>query len=188
MEITRSPDGPPPRAGIEIHRRIGSWKVTMWRPADSVGGGPQEIRIEPHEDGDPQEIARGLSSTVLRQIDTRSFVEMLDTAPTGIDQAVEEEAGLLRGWLADAPRGVTDRYLAMLSAVYVRVVEIGERAPIQALEEITNTKQATLKGHLRAARKRGFLTKVEGKAGGQLTEKADEVLRGMKSGAGTEEV
>ncbi|TFV32906.1 hypothetical protein E4K10_26805 [Streptomyces sp. T1317-0309] len=76
----------------------------------------------------------------------------------------------------------------MLSAVYVRVVEIGERAPVQALEEITSTKQATLKGHLRAARQRGFLTKVEGKAGGQLTDKAEQTLRGMKRGAGTEEV
>ncbi len=188
MEITRSPGGPPPREGIEIERRIGSWKVTMWRPIGSVGGGPQEIRIEPHEEGDPQEIARGLSSTVLRQIDTRSFVETLDTAPSSIGGSVDEEAGLLREWLADAPRAVSDRYLAMLSAVYVRVVEIGERAPIQALEQITSTKQATLKGHLRAARQRGFLTKVEGKAGGQLTEKADEVLRGMKSGAGTKEV
>ncbi|MFF3711731.1 hypothetical protein [Streptomyces phaeochromogenes] len=188
MEITRSPGGPPPREGIEIERRIGSWKVTMWRPIGSAGGGPQEIRIEPHEEGDPQEIARGLSSTVLRQIDTRLFVETLDTAPSSIGGAVDEEAGLLREWLADAPRAVSDRYLAMLSAVYVRVVEIGERAPIQALEQITSTKQATLKGHLRAARQRGFLTKVEGKAGGQLTDKADEVLRGMKSGAGTEEV
>lgn len=160
----------------------------MWRPADSVGGGPQEIRIEPHEDGDPQEIARGLSSTVLRQIDTKSFVETVDTAPADIGRAVGEDAGLLRGWLAEAPRGVSDRYLAMLSAVYVRVVEIGERAPIQALEEITNTKQATLKGHLRLARQRGFLTKVEGKAGGQLTDRAVQILRGMKSGAGTEEV
>ncbi|MFE3630765.1 hypothetical protein [Streptomyces goshikiensis] len=188
MENTRSPGGPPPREGIEIHRRIGSWKVTMWRPVGSAGGGPQEIRIEPHEDGDPQEIARGLSSTVLRQIDTRSFVETLDTAPSPIGDAVDEEVDLLRGWLADAPRGVSDRYLAMLSAVYVRVVEIGDRAPIQALEQITSTKQATLKGHLRAARQRGFLTKVEGKAGGQLTDKAEQTLRGMKRGTCTEEV
>ncbi|WP_431960267.1 hypothetical protein [Actinacidiphila sp. bgisy160] len=47
---------------------------------------------------------------------------------------------------------------------------------------------ATVKGYLRAARQRGFLTKVEGKAGGQLTDKAEQTLRGMKRGAGTEEV
>ncbi|MFD4131000.1 hypothetical protein [Streptomyces goshikiensis] len=49
------------------------------------------------------------------------------------------------------------------------------------------TKQATLKGHLRAARHRGFLTKVESKAAGQLTDKAVEMLKEIKVGDGTGE-
>ncbi|MBT2525984.1 hypothetical protein J7E91_11170 [Streptomyces sp. ISL-99] len=62
----------------------------------------------------------------------------------------------------------------------MRLVELGETAPIHALENVTGTKQATLKGHLRAARQRGFLTKVEGKAGGKLTDKAIETVKGIK--------
>ncbi|MEU9713271.1 hypothetical protein AB0E21_32415 [Streptomyces sp. NPDC047967] len=168
--------GAAPRAGVEQVQHIGAWKVTMWLPLDSTSGNPREIRIEPHEEADPQEVARGITSTVLRQIDTAAFAEevgpLAKQALAGQHQ-VEE----FREKLAGLPKGLSDEYLAFLSAFYVRVVEIGERAPIQSLEYVTGTKQATLKGHLRAARQRGFLTKVEGKPGGQLTDKAAEILK-----------
>ncbi|MGW1225907.1 hypothetical protein [Streptomyces sp. NPDC001515] len=171
-------DGPAPRAGIEQVQRIGAWKVTLWLPLDSASGGPQEIRIEAHEEGDAQEVARGITSTVLRQIDTTAFAEELgplaELANAG-KKAVEN----FRRDLASLPKGVSDEYLAVVSALYVRFVNAGRRAPARDLELWTGAKQATLKGHLRAARQRGFLTKVEGKAGGQLTDKAIETLKGV---------
>ncbi|MER5551571.1 hypothetical protein ABT001_07810 [Streptomyces sp. NPDC002793] len=180
-------DGPPTREGIEQTLRIGSWKVTLWRPLAGSSGGPQEIRIEPHEDGDPQEIARGVSTTVLRQIDTAAFAaDVASVAETAV--AAKTAVERFREQLAGLPRGLSDEYLAVLSALYVRSVDVGRRAPIHDLEVWTGSKQATLKGHLRTARQRGFLTKVEGKAGGRLTGKAIEILRGMDVGQGSEEV
>lgn len=159
----------------------------MWRPLDSATGGPHEVRIEPHENGDPQEVARGISSTVLRQIDTASFAE--ETKPLAdLASASAQDVESFRRELAALPKGLSDEYLAVLSALYVRNVDAGRRAPIHDLEIWTGSKQATLKGHLRAARQRGFLTKVEGKAGGRLTEKAMETLRGIQRGEGPEEV
>ncbi len=90
--------------------------------------------------------------------------------------------------LAALPAGLTDERLAVLSALYVHFVDAGERAPAQRLAVAFDLNPATVKGHLRAARQRGFLTKVEGKAGGRLTDKSNAILRGMKHGAGTEEV
>lgn len=102
--------------------------------------------------------------------------------------AAEMEIRDLGELLAAMPGGVTDERLAVLSALYVHFVDAGERAPAQRLAVAFDLNPATVKGHLRAARQRGFLTKVEGKAGGRLTEKANATLRGMKHGAGTEEV
>ncbi|MFH8590124.1 hypothetical protein [Streptomyces celluloflavus] len=177
MTNTTEHEGTPaPRAGIEQVQRVGAWKVTLWRPLDATSGGAREIRIEPHEEGDPQEVARGVTSTVLRQIDTAAFAEeaeplaALANAGRGVVETFRQE-------LACLPKGVSDEYLAVLSALYVRFVNIGRRAPAQDLEFWTGAKQATLKGHLRAARQRGFLTKVEGKAGGQLTDKSVEFLK-----------
>lgn len=90
--------------------------------------------------------------------------------------------------LASLPSGLTDERLAVLSALYVHFVDAGERAPAQRLAVGFDLNPATVKGHLRAARQRGFLTKVEGKAGGRLTDKANAILRGMKPDAGAEEV
>lgn len=179
--------GAAPRAGVEQVQRIGPWKVTLWLPHDSTSGNPREIRIEPHEEGDPQEVARGITSTVLRQIDTAAFAD--EVGPLAkLVHAGQQKIENFRRELASLPKGVTDEYLAMISALYVRFVNSGRTAPAQDLELWTGTKQATLKGHLRAARQRGFLTKVEGKAGGQLTDKAIETLRGMQHGEGSEEV
>ncbi|MDX3090990.1 hypothetical protein PV620_23405 [Streptomyces sp. ME02-6978a] len=188
MVITHGPeDGPLPREGIEQELHIGAWKVTLWRPLLGAAGGPQEIRIEPREDGDPQEIARGISTTVLRQIDTAAFAADTDSVAQEVI-ASKTSVEKLREELAALPGGLSNEYLAVLSALYVRSVDAGRRAPIHDLEVWTGTKQATLKGHLRAARQKGFLTKVEGKAGGQLTNKAIEILRGMDVGEGSEEV
>ncbi|MEU7183450.1 MULTISPECIES: hypothetical protein [Streptomyces] len=167
-----------PRAGIEQFQRIGAWKVTMWMPLDSTSGNPREIRIEPHEEADPQEVARGITSTVLRQVDTAAFAKDAGSM-TKLTRAGQQAIENFRRELAGLPKGVSDEYLAVLSALYVRFVNLGRTAPAQDLELWTGTKQATLKGHLRAARQRGFLTKVEGKAGGQLTDKAIETLRGI---------
>ncbi|WP_318204397.1 hypothetical protein [Streptomyces sp. SCL15-4] len=168
--------GAAPRPGLTHVQRIGAWKVTMWLPLDSTSANPRDIRIEPHEDADLQEVARGITSTILRQIDTTAFAE--EVGPLAeLARAGQREAEKFRRELAGLPKGVSDEYLAVISALYVRFVNAGRTAPAQDLEWWTRTKQATLKGHLRAARQRGFLTKVEGKAGGQLTDKAIEILK-----------
>ncbi|MEU1020759.1 hypothetical protein ABZ366_01350 [Streptomyces sp. NPDC005904] len=89
---------------------------------------------------------------------------------TNREKVAAAEIYALASVLKDLPGRLTDEYLAVLSSLYVRAVDLGHRALVPLLEELTDTKQATLKGHLRAARQRGFLTKVEGKAGGQLTD------------------
>ncbi|MCL3992598.1 hypothetical protein [Streptomyces lavenduligriseus] len=145
-------------------------------PLDSTSGNPREIRIEPHEEADQQEAARGITSAILRQIDTAAFAEEM-RPPAKLARAGQREVEKFRRELAGLPKGVTDEYLAVISALYVRFVNSGRTAPAQDLEAWTQTKQATLKGRLRAARQRGFLTKVEGKAGGQLMDKAIEILK-----------
>ncbi|MER8043475.1 hypothetical protein [Streptomyces sp. NPDC094032] len=182
-EKTR-PEGDPFRLGLAVVQRIGSWDVTMYRPAGHIDtGGPLEIEITPAPDGDPQEIARGITSTVLRQINTAAPTSE-KAKKSNRDKIAAAEIYALARVLQDLPGRLTDEYLAVLSSLYVRAVDLGHRAPVPLLEELTDTKQATLKGHLRAARQRGFLTKVEGKAGGQLTDKAIEMLKGID----TEEV
>ncbi|MEV0871337.1 hypothetical protein ACWC9F_20855 [Streptomyces sp. NPDC001110] len=172
---------------MTVIKRMGAWMVTMYWP-EGTGGtvGPREIQVVPADDADPQEVARGISSTILRRINTTpsdSFAAMRSLA-----EAVDVDIRELGERLVAMPGGVTDERLAVLSALYVHYVDLGERAPAQRLALGFDLNPATVKGHLRAARQRGFLTKVEGKAGGRLTEKANETLRGMKHGAGTEEV
>ncbi|MFG2113900.1 hypothetical protein ACGFRB_14925 [Streptomyces sp. NPDC048718] len=173
------PEGDPFRLGLAVMQRIGPWNVTMYRPAGHIdSGGPLEITIEPASDGDPQEIARGITTTVLRQINT-SAPPPGEARERNREKLAAAEMYALTSVLKDLPGRITDEYLAVVSALYVRAVDLGHRAPVPLLEELTGTKQATLKGHLRAARQRGFLTKVEGKAGGQLTDKAVETLKGI---------
>ncbi|MGA5320179.1 hypothetical protein ACPCIU_07025 [Streptomyces seoulensis] len=173
---------------MTVTKRFGAWMVTMYRPSGAIrSGGPREIHIVPADDADPQEVARGITSTVLRQINTAPPSEDF-AAVRSLAEAAEMEIRELGERLSVMPGGVTDERLAVLSALYVHFVDEGERAPAQRLALALDANPATVKGHLRAARQRGFLTKVEGKAGGQLTDKANETLRGMRRGAGTEEV
>ncbi|NXY93392.1 hypothetical protein HYE82_02995 [Streptomyces sp. BR123] len=187
MNSTPQPPDAEPRTGVTVIKRMGAWEVAMHWPAGTGGTvGPREIHVVPADDADPQEIARGISSTVLRRINTTPSEDF--AAMRSLAEAADLEIRELGERLASLPGGLTDERLAVLSALYVHFVDAGERAPAQRLAVGFDLNPATVKGHLRAARQRGFLTKVEGKAGGQLTDKAEQTLRGMKRGAGTEEV
>ncbi|MCZ2527329.1 hypothetical protein [Streptomyces sp. HB2AG] len=180
---------------VQTAQEIGSWKVVMLWPLDSEGGGPRSIQIEPTEGADSQEVARGITTTVLRKVDIAAAAQQAAEFKPWAQLAREATRGpqkqdieRFRQGLAALPAGLSDEYLAVISNLYVRFVEAGQRAPVAEMETWTGTKQPTLKGHLRAARQRGFLTKVEGKAGGRLTEKAIRILEGVKDGEGSQEV
>jgi hypothetical protein len=176
------------REGITYKERVGAWTVTFWWPAEATTGGPRGVYVEPAEDADPQEVARGISTTVLRQINIAEAAENVGPLlgkVQGLKETFENAQEVFSRLLS---KGITDEYLAFLSVLYVKSVDSGRRAPIQDLATLSGRNQATLKGHLREARKRQILTKVEGKAGGQLTEKAKRLLEGLLSGEGAEEV
>ncbi|MFD7238282.1 hypothetical protein ACFWAT_23630 [Streptomyces syringium] len=172
----------------ETVQEIGPWRVAMLWPLDTVAGagGPRSIHIEPRDGADSQEVARGITTTILRRVDiaaaakeVENFAPWAQIARGAVEDLQQRKVEEFRQRLAALPKGVSDEYLAVISDLYVRIVEAGHRAPLQELETWTGTKQATLKGHLRAARQRGFLTKVEGKAGGRLTDKAITTLKGI---------
>ncbi|MEI5099550.1 hypothetical protein RB200_14335 [Streptomyces sp. PmtG] len=72
--------------------------------------------------------------------------------------------------------GVSETYLAVLAAVYKNAADAGEAAPVQWLARRIKRSPETVKGHLKQARRDGFLTTIAGKAGGELTDKARAVL------------
>ncbi|MFE9169458.1 hypothetical protein ACFYNZ_08005 [Streptomyces kebangsaanensis] len=180
---------------VQTDQEIGPWRVVMLWPLDSEGGGPRSIQIEPTEEADSQEVARGITTTVLRKVDIAAaaqqaaeFKPWARLAREATRGPREQDIEQFQQGLAALPAGLSDEYLAVISNLYVHFVEEGQRAPVREMEIWTGTKQPTLKGHLRAARQRGFLTKVEGKAGGRLTEKTIKILEGMKVGEGSQEV
>ncbi|SOJ53574.1 hypothetical protein MSIMFB_01075 [Mycobacterium simulans] len=76
----------------------------------------------------------------------------------------------------DGNHGVTARYLASLSVAYEDLAPQG-RAVSTKLAGALGIPVTTLKGHLVRAREDGYLTKaVQGREGGEATEKAHEVL------------
>lgn len=154
-------------------QRIGPWVVWMEWPKDADQGGPVRLTIEPAEDAEPFQVAGGISSTVLREVNFREAADQWRRETPGT--VLEEHFGAtLRELVAE---GVTDKYLAYLSSVYVGMVRAGESRITVKLAEATGKKPDTIKAHLKAARKHEFLTVIPGKAGGQLTEKAERNIR-----------
>lgn len=77
------------------------------------------------------------------------------------------------------PAGRSDQSYAALAALYVQVIAEGAERPIGAVAGRLGLAQKTVQNHLYKARERGLLTSLgRGKAGGQLTDKAKEMLSG----------
>ncbi|WP_369259934.1 hypothetical protein [Streptomyces sp. R35] len=145
-----------------------------------MSGGPQRITIEPTADAPPRDVARGISTTVLRRLDLAAALKLAKMAPEAqsvLDDTAKKltESGEAAGLLL-ANEGVSDRYLALLAVTYKNMADKGAVAPVQRLAALIERRPETVKDHLKKARRDGCLSAVAGKAGGELTEKAMSIL------------
>jgi hypothetical protein len=166
-----------PKAVIE--QRIGPWQVVMAWPDDADQGGPVLISIKPYADVADDELIGGLSSTVLRHIDFQTAREKWIEAKGKYLDPQDGMAQLRAGQLQQIldRDGVTETYLAFLANAYVQLTRVGERSVAKKLAQMTGRSPDTMKQHLHRVRKEKLLTAISGKAGGQLTEKAVQIIR-----------
>src|SRR5690606_18496541 len=165
-------------SGFALTQRIGPWSVLMEWPMEAEQG-PHRIEIRPAEDAGTDEVAGGLSSTVLLQVDFqmgksefRKLVEQTSTLNRAY--AVGMHPARLRELVG---QGISDAYLAHLAQAYVDLVRLGEQSVTAKLAEMVGKSPETIRQHDKRVRKAGFLTTITGKAGGRLTDKAYAVLR-----------
>ncbi|MFP3992013.1 hypothetical protein U9R90_31975 [Streptomyces sp. E11-3] len=167
-------------SGFEITQGQGAWVIRMWWPTGPITGGPQRITVEAAEGAATRDVARGISTTVLRRLDMAAAMKLAEQAPElqqGMKEvtAKVEQAGEAAGLLL-ADEGVSEPYLAMLAATYKTMADMGAPAPVPWLARLIDRRPETVKDHLKRARREGYLTTVAGKAGGELTDKATEIL------------
>ncbi|GHC62694.1 hypothetical protein [Streptomyces flavofungini] len=173
-------------SGFEITQQQGAWVVRMWWPTGPVTGGPQRITVEQAEDAPARDVARGISTTVLRRLDIAAALNLAKKAPE-MQRTLEdvtqqlETTGETAGRLL-AEEGVSERYLATLAFTYKAMADIGAPAPVPWLARLIGRRPETVKDHLKRARREGYLSTLAGKAGGELTDKSQAVLDAM-SGA-----
>ncbi|MGW7411988.1 hypothetical protein [Streptomyces sp. NPDC054863] len=166
--------------GLEVVQFKGPWWVTMWWPEGAVSGGPQKILIEAEPDAAPGDVARGISTTVLRGLDLAGAVKKAqEIAPTSPPWQAEhgrlvELAALAKELRAD--EGVSARYLAVLCLTYRDLVDKGVQAPVPWLAEQLDRRPESVKDHLKKARRECYLTSRAGRAGGDLGAAAQTAL------------
>jgi hypothetical protein len=160
-------------------RQLGQWK------ADTHGWGVKA--------GWMQELKRGVTSSLLRQI-------KLDALVTATDEFQEDmrEKNDGSGWARDMARwgfdsalpetarrerrkGLTDLQFARLAKQYVTRVQKGSRRPILDLAQSRNEGPTRTRNLIHQTRQHGFLTRtLQGAKGGALTAKALELLERSK--------
>ncbi|MEU6934470.1 hypothetical protein AB0A05_35730 [Streptomyces sp. NPDC046374] len=185
-EIQRAnmtPASPPPHGLVDATDEDGSWvrqelahgNFEAWHFVrhDSVGAAPAYIVIRPAPGGDPAAIARGATTTVLRDVrpsDAVALVRDQDYKVQKYPRASQVDTLLAKG------RRPGDAYLAALALRYERLADSGDRSPVRRLAEITGLPLGTVKSHLQLARRKGLLEAVSAKAGGRATDAAHRIL------------
>ncbi|MEW1548992.1 hypothetical protein [Streptomyces tsukubensis] len=168
-------------SGLEITQHQGAWRIRMWWPSGPVTGGPQRISIEKAEEAPAREVARGISTTVLRRLDLPAAVKAAQEAAPSIEEGAREITQAIEAAGGAAKRlldlqGVSVPYLVALSAAYVQMSGTGAVRPVDWLARLIERRPETVRDHLKKARRDGYLSSLAGKAGGDLTEKAKAVL------------
>ncbi|WP_229350043.1 hypothetical protein [Streptomyces sp. UNOB3_S3] len=137
--------------------------------------------IEATEGAPGRDVRRGISTAVLRDFDLVRAVESAKAAGIGTDEQQHELAIKLSS-LANAAKalfaegGLSEKYLAALAAMYTTVADSGSKALVPLLAERLGRPEQTVKTHLKRSRRNGLLTAVAGKAGGELTDKAVQII------------
>ncbi|MFF3466997.1 hypothetical protein [Streptomyces sp. NPDC002619] len=172
-------------SGFEIEQQQGGWTVRMWWPTGPVTGGPQRITVESAADASARDVARGISTTVLRRLDLAAALNLAKMAPEA-QSTLENRSKQLNEMgeaasLLLANEGVSERYLAMLASTYKAMADSGAVAPVRHLARLIGRQPETIKDHLKKARREGYLSTVAGKAGGELTEKTTKILESMSN-------
>ncbi|MDV6246884.1 hypothetical protein [Rhodococcus opacus] len=159
-----------------LKQEIGPWVVTFEWADDSTEGGPSSVTITPGPNATPADIAQGLSSTVLREVDFKSAVNahLGITRQTASTEDIDTRSNALRNLLE--AEGVSELYLAHLADAYVTLVQSGVHNVSGKLGEMTGRTPGAILQHLKKARKASLLTATPGRAGGQLTNSARELL------------
>lgn len=164
-------------APVRVQQELGPWNVEWRWPKDGAQSGPWALTIRPSRDATEEEIAGGISTTLLRHLNLagasekwRGKREAHDEHALKLDKRRAEKLKLL------LYQGLSDEYLAEISRVYVSLVMRGEKSITKTIAELIGKSPDTAKMHLREARKRDLLTTVTGRAGGHLTPKARQIL------------
>ncbi|GAA3056418.1 hypothetical protein GCM10017562_21480 [Streptomyces roseofulvus] len=193
------PSGPQPpqelrdavnEQGVWIRQVVSHGNFEAWHffRLGSTGGAPTHVFIRPVEGGDAAAQARGITTTVLREVNPNSAArhaeeafqstarmrEQLDKAKERSD---ERKTRHHLDEILTTEKGPTDRYLSALAIRYEALTTAGERSPVNRLIEITGKSHGTVKSHVQLARKKEFLEAVGTKAGGMATSKAKATLQ-----------
>ncbi|MFE9122702.1 hypothetical protein [Streptomyces sp. NPDC007172] len=163
--------------GVWVRQELAHGNFEAWHlfRRDSVGSASVQLFVQPVEGGDPAAIARGITTTVLRDVapaDAAEAARLSHRAREAVKYPLAEQVDAL---LTSSSKP-TDQYLAAIALRYERLADTGNRAPVRRLVEITGRSQGTIKAHIQLARKRGFLESVGAKAGGKVTEAAYDAL------------
>lgn len=106
---------------------------------------------------------------------------LLDGGGPGSELAIDAEDRLKRVPLQvrrTGRKGTDERVYAEAAAVYARLVSEGPK-PIERMAEELTCSKAQARNLVAKAREKSLLTKVgQGKAGGELTQKAHDILKG----------
>jgi len=161
----------------QVIQQIGPWRVLLEWEHGATQGGPISMEITPAADATPEELAHGLSQTVLRQVDFKAAFNQMVRQNTQVSEplrpVIDGMGEELREMLKD---GVTDKYLALLADAYLMLVHFGVHNVAGELAGLVDRTPSGVLQQLKRARKAGLLTSIPGRAGGHLTPRAEELL------------
>ncbi|GII92935.1 hypothetical protein [Sinosporangium siamense] len=180
---------PPPidSEGHHHHARIGSWSILCTWDEARKKSGPSQMVITAAPDGDPQEIAKGITPGVLRAIPLGDLIKeqrmTVQDATATLREAGVKAAAQVKRMVDDNPRpgraGRPPVFYAIVASAYTCALVAQEERPVAWLAEQIGADRKTVENWLRLAREEyGMLSPAtHGVAGGVMTPKAEQVLR-----------
>jgi len=198
--IPKDPEDPKdkdPRLAVIFDDVLAGWEVWIW--LDHEHGMPiiHELRVAPPRTGTRYRqakpgglVASNRNKINLLTLSRRAFQEVMThteelrahpqwehwKAEIAAFETIEAARHAVVDPKLAGRRKRTPLYYAQVSAAYVREVAAGPK-PYERMAEEFDSNADTMLDVVKEARRRGFLTKApSGKAGGQLTKKANAIL------------